>query len=203
MKKSKLFAITGLSAGAIVLAIVGIDVIMGTHELRYRLANALSPYYWSLMIQAKINQNSGLPKFGSSDPYQTRFNSAKEFENWMNSNATWTRSAKIQFFNLGQCESNFYEYEGGTYSYNCSEGFARISSPMGESVCPVSNVSYKVNSYRNQSWDQSSSGCLTPKQIADSRDTSYLSSIGLLALGGAMGYAGSILARNTVKRNQE
>ena len=185
------------------LAIVSIDVIMGTHKLRYELRNALSPYYWSLVIQAKLNQISDTSKFGSSDPYQTRFNSAKEFENWMNSNATWTRSAKIQFFNLGQCESDFYEYDGGTYTYNCSEGFARISSPMGESICPVSSVSYKVNSYRSQSWNQSSGDCMTPKQIAESRDNSVVNSMGLLVLGGALGYAGSAFAVKMRKIKEE
>ena len=202
MKKLRILKIAGISTAGLVMVGTAYNFVIQGYRLDQSFFNAISPYYWSLKWKDAACEFNKIFKSGSTDPYQTRFTSDKEFENWLNKNDTWTRSAKIQFFNLGQCESVFNEYSG-TYTYNCSEGFARISSPMGESICPISSVSYTVNIDRSQSWNQSSDNCMTPKQIAESRDTSYLSSIGLLALGGAIGYAGSILARNAVKRNKE
>jgi len=75
-------------------------VIQG-YTLEGSFFNAISPYYWSLKWKDAACEFNKIFKSGSTDPYQTRFTSDKEFENWLNKNDTWTRSAKIQFFNLG------------------------------------------------------------------------------------------------------
>ena len=193
MNKKKIAVAISAVAAVSAIASVAYDVQTGVKP-GGSIANFFSPYYWSLRLQAS---RSGGRSRNSDDPFLLRFSSAAEFENWMNKNATWTQSSKSVFFNLENCQSNTNtRYDGGTqYTYTCNGGYVRRSSPMGEEVCRISSVSYQADSWRNRNWNQSVGGCKTPREISESRDSSFLGSVGLLALG-ALGGACAVSVRS-------
>ena len=199
MKTNKKKIAIAISAAAVVsaMASVAYDVQRG-HKPTSSIENFFSPYYWSLRLQAS---RSGGRSRNSDDPFLLRFSSASEFENWMNKNATWAQSSKSVFFNLENCRSNTSAYGGGTeYTYTCSGGYVRRSSPMGEEVCRISSVSYQADNWRNRNWNQSVDGCRTPREISESRNSSFWESAGLLALG-ALGGACAVSVRSKNSKN--
>jgi hypothetical protein len=62
------------------------------------------------------------------------------FQQWLNANPDrWQEGRQVTFSNLSGC------YSGRSYpeSFSCSQGFARISDPMGTRVCRLMEVSWR------------------------------------------------------------
>ncbi|MEA5391159.1 hypothetical protein VB738_07775 [Cyanobium gracile UHCC 0139] len=78
-----------------------------------------------------------LPVAGWAAPFQ--FTPAS-FQQWLNANpGRWQEGRRVIFSNLSGCSP------GQSYpeSYACSQGFARISDPMGTRVCRVMGVTWR------------------------------------------------------------
>ena len=176
MKPAKAFVIGGSSLAVIGFLIAGCATWLKFSEgmeWKHAFVSTLSPYYWSLRLQAlnlNGNDRSGLATTDSaSHDNSLKFSGPGQFASWMSSDKRkWSETDFVRYdiVKLAKCEENDSDY--GEYRYACSDGYYKVSTPLGDSICTVDTVSYWRNLF-NSRYSIRSKECRTPKEIAETR----------------------------------